>query len=168
MILGDYPTEEFGLERERWWIKQLWEAGHPLVNVTEGGQTGYPIGRPQSYLTRAKKSLAAKKYFESPDARARMSAITKKLWESTEHRTKMLAVVTGRVGTPEMRAKLSVANVGKSYTSDTKAKISEALKKLWASPEYRTKMSMAHKGKPWSPAQRAAYERRFTKGGTNA
>jgi len=86
---------------------------------------------------------------------------------SEEHRKKLSAAKQGNrnaAGTrsPEQRAKIAAAlrgnknALGHRLTPEQKEHHSAAM----ASPETKAKLSAIHKGKPWSPARRAAQERR--------
>jgi len=185
LILGAYSTREIGLEYEKWWIRRLHEAGHPLTNICEGGN-GSVVGRQVSYLTRVKMSAAARRMFAaSPETRAKISVANKGRHLSAETRAKIGIASRGRHHSPEARAKISAAMKGKPWSQarraadtletrkkislakkgrpwspETRAKIAEIHKSKPCCPQTRAKLSDAHKGRPWSPARRAAYERR--------
>ena len=140
LVLGAYSSREIGLDNERFWIRRLWEAGHPLANVAEGG-CGSIAGREISYLTRAKISAAMKGKRLSPETLAKRSAAMK-----------------GKRHSPETRARISAANMGKHPSRETRAKLSAAAKGKHFSAETRARMAAAKRGKPWSIARWAAHD----------
>ncbi len=120
-------------------IDTMWDEGHDLLNVAEGGD-GFTSeemkrmwDRPEA---RARASAATTKYFEDhPEARAKASAIKKQYYE--DH--------------PEARAKSSVAM--KQYFEDhpeALAKRSAAVKRSKNNPEARARNS-ATRNREWAP-----------------
>ena len=154
LVLGAYPTRESGLEHERWWIKRLFNSGHLLENIAEGGQPGGPLGGIRSYLTRSRMS-EARKGKPSPNkgkshslkTRAKMSEAQKGRQISPAHRAKLSEATNRLWNDPEYRAKVSKAHQGKTLSDETRVKISKAGKKRYEDPTEREKTSAA--GKRW-------------------
>jgi hypothetical protein len=177
LTLGAYLTSEIGLDREKWWIKRLLESGHPLTNISEGGDPGYPLGQSVSYLTRARRSAAKKGHTASLETRAKMSAAMMGNQNALGHertdeeRANISAKMRDHDVSPETRAKMSVAQTKRFESPEERTKISMAKRGQipWnrgrtASHEARDNQSKAHKGKPWSLARREAYERKYNLG----
>ena len=154
IILGAYATSEIGLEKERYWIKRLFNLGHPLKNIAGGGQPGGPLGGTRSYLTRFRMS-EARKGKTSPnkgkshslETRAKMSEAQKGRQISPAHRAKLSEATNRFWNDPEYRAKVSKAHQGKTLSDETRVKISKAGKKRYEDPTEREKTSAA--GKRW-------------------
>ena len=72
LSLGSYPTRDVGLEQEKWWIKRLICAGHPLTNVSDGGQ-GSILGRTVSKLSRSRMSAARVGLKHSEEVKTKIS-----------------------------------------------------------------------------------------------
>lgn len=177
-IMESLPNRKMGLERERYWISNLFETGEPLVNIAVGGNAGIP-GLEKSYLTKARISASLKGHSMSPETRAKISVAKKGRPHSAETRAKISATTKGRPGkplsletrlkigmaqkgkpqSPELIAKRSAGLMGRYVSPETRAKISAAQKGKYIPPETCAKMSAAKKGKPWSVARRVAYER---------
>lgn len=184
ITLGAYPTREIGLECEMWWIKRLHEAGHPLTNISEGGNGPYP-GIEKSYLTRMRLSTALKGKRRPPEVGMKVSLANKgRPWSEKERasherflcspageiwRAKLSAAHKGRPWTaaqraaslrPETRTKRSTAQMGKRASPEARANMSDAHKGRRPSQETRAKRSAALKDRPWSAARRMAEELR--------
>jgi len=144
LVLGAYPTRELGLERERWWIRRLWKAGHPLTNITEGSN-GAIVGATRSYLTRERISVANKKRWASPEARAKQSAKLRGRIISAETRARLSAAHIGKSASLEARIKMSATRTGKCHSLESRAKIASANSRRIISDETRAKMSESAK-----------------------
>lgn len=112
--------------------------------------------------------------------RAKIGLANRGKGASTEHLVKLAANHRGKRFTDEHRRKLSIANRGKTLSVEHRAKISSALLGRVRSPhtaesiakmsaallgrkltsEHRARLSEAKTGKQWSPARRAAHERK--------
>lgn len=177
VVLHEVAENESWAEEERRYISCARAMGVDLVNATDGGEgaSGW-IPAPE---TRAKMSAARKgvpRGPASPEARAAMSVAHRGVSKgppSPETCAAISAALTGvplsskrraamiaAARTPERRAASSAARTGVPRSPETCAAMSAS----WT-PERRAAqgeaMSVAHKGVPWSPARRAAYERRF-------
>ena len=128
LVLGAYPTQHIGLEQERRWIRRLLDAGHSLINISDGGTYSIP-GRSISELTRARMSAARKGKTHpghpiSVKNRAALSRAVIGVHKSAEHKTKLSLAMTGRRHTPEAIAKMVAAHTGRKHTMETRAKMS--------------------------------------------
>jgi len=157
LVLGAYPSAAVGLEQERWWIKRLYDKGHPLTNKSDGGTPGFTKGH--SEISRRKMSIAKKGLPAwnkgrplSPETRAKLSAALKgkKAWNKGVPNTAQ----KGKPISAEQKAKISASNKGKKRTPEMIARLSEAHlgqpawnKGIPNSPEARRKISMALKGR---------------------
>lgn len=143
--LGRYHSpEEIWLEMDKCEIRchSCHTTRHKLGNK-------YNFGHVDSLELRARKSAIATERFKDPAERAKMS-------ESLRGNQNNL----GRVFSTKTRAKISASLKGVLKSPTARANNSTAAKKLWGDPTYRAKQSTTRTGVPWSPAQRAAYERR--------
>jgi hypothetical protein len=157
LVLGAYGSVREALERERWWIKRLHDAGHPLTNISDGGTPGYFLGV-HSSLTRERFSKAHRGHAIPTQQRAKISASMKGKRNALGYRH-----------APEVYAARAVAQkghrgymLGRRHTADTKAKMSAAHKGnhyrgtgFHHSVETRAKMSAAHKGLKYQPRRKA-------------
>ena len=158
LTLGAYPSREIGLLEERAWIARLYAAGHPLINKSDGGEMGYPIGRAASNLTRARMSAAKLGRTMSHETKAKISAANTGKPRSAEYRAKISAAKIGKPGhllSTENKAKLLAANLGKPMSDRTKAKISAAHLGKSESTQTKAKISAGHRGKSLSPKHKA-------------
>src|SRR3989304_6303171 len=144
LILGAYATREIGLDRERWWIKRLYEAGHPLRNIRDGGAGGV-VGQKRSYLTRSRMSAGQKGRICSAATRIKLSEAAKRQFASWEMRARVSAALRDHPVLPKTRIKMSAAKIGRRHSEKHRANISAATK---------------GKSKPWSQARWTAQERR--------
>lgn len=179
-VLEACSTYELVLRQERYWIKKLFEAGEPLINIAIGGSGSAP-GLKRSYLTkarisatlkgrtispewRAKISMARMGQRASPETRAKLRAGAKhRPTQSVETRAKRSATLMGHSLSPETRAKISTAHKGKLISAETRAKISKAQKGKIKSAETRAKLSAVKTGRPWTAAERVAQEHRHAR-----
>lgn len=158
LTLGAYPSREIGLLEERAWIARLYGAGHPLINKSDGGEMGYPIGRAASNLTRARMSASHLGHAMSYKTKAKISAANTGKPKSAEHRAKISSAKIGKPGHPlsaENKAKLLAANRGKPMSAKTKAKLSAAQLGKSESAQTKARMSAGRRGKSLSPKHKA-------------
>ena len=136
MTLGAYPTREIGLDSERRWIQRLHIAGHPLINICEGGNAGI-TERDVSYLTRARLSETQRGRVRSPETRAKMSKAqkgTKFRSLSIQHKRRISEALTGHSVSSETRDKIGAANRNKVRSPELRARISKTLRNRTVSP----------------------------------
>jgi len=142
---------------------------------------GSALGLKHSAESRARMSAACKRRKYKPlseEHKANISAAhkgKKKGPRSAEHRAKLSSAHMGKKHGPhseETKAKISAANMGNKSSLGRK-NTPEAIAKLSAfnkgnkyalghkrTNAHKAKISKARKGKPWTPAQRAAYNKR--------
>lgn len=139
-VLGNYPDRTTGLENEKRWIRLFQEAGHQLINVSEGGEYG-KLGRKVTRLTRDKLSVSMT---------GKQNRLGKR--HSLETRSKISLAHIGKHHSFETRVKLSVASkgnrgfLGKHHSQETRMKMSKTRKGKPLSLETRVKMSLAKIG----------------------
>jgi hypothetical protein len=141
---------------EKRWILALREQGHPLTNISPGGD-GFP-GYVHSADTRRKISEAKQGVPRSPADRAKMSASHLTRDRSPEELEQITALGRGWKGktrSPETRAKMSAAKQGRPRSPETIAKVAAALRGRTLNSEQRAKLSQALTGKVRSPETRA-------------
>lgn len=112
---GDWKEHEIDL------IRYCRLTGHPLTNLTDGGEGGSGI-------------------ITTEQQRAALSARSKARWADPAYREKALAALRKAGKDPESRARRSVAAKSSSNRPEVKAKISQAQKEKWSDPEYKQNM----------------------------
>ena len=134
------------------WENRFFRALKPEYNIALNA-TAPMLGRKHSPGTKVKQSIAKKGKKLGP--------------QPLEQIANRVAANTGKKRSPEQCARMSEAAVGRKcpppFTSEHRANISAAnigKHNIPHTPETLVKMSRAKKGKPWTPARRAAQERR--------
>ena len=125
IVVGAYNSREEGFRQERLWMERLFDAGHPLINIAEGGMGGKP-GISPSFLTRSRMSAAL----------LGNTHMTGKILPE-ETKRKISLALTGRITSEVHRRNLSKALLG---NTNSRGKV--------LSEEHRRKLSEAKKGKP--------------------
>lgn len=139
-------TKEEACDVEVAVISGLRKIGFDLLNITNGGQSGF-AGRAFTPEHCAKLSAALKGKAFTQERRANISAAMK--GKVSWHR--------GRKRSPETCAKISAAKLGvkiKPCTPEHRAEIAKALKGRRRSPETIAKMSASLSGRKLAPAHR--------------
>ena len=161
LTLGIYPSRKIGFKQERWWIKRLGAAGHPLTNVNDGG-CGKPLGITPSNLTRARMSKSKignqnlLGYKHTPETKARISKNNTGKTHSIETKARMSKSHMGNNGTlghkhtTEARARISRSLLGNKNALGNKNTLGHKL-----TPEHRAKLSKSGMGKKFSTEHRA-------------
>jgi group I intron endonuclease len=164
IVLEECPFDIWA-EREIFWIAKAKEDGHPLTNITTGGE-GSP-GQEWSQESRDKVALARSGQKASPEARRNMSRAfmgrpsnNKGKRTSFEIRMKISAAHEGKHLSEETKRKIGLAHKGKHLplrgtpSDEIRAKISRRLKGRAVRPsgwhhteETKRKMSQMKKGK---------------------
>lgn len=125
---------------ERKWIRHFQDAGADLVNVAEGGYSGFRV----SDESRRKMSAAKAGRTLTPEHRARIGAASRGRRLSEEQKAKLSAARRGHVVSEETRAKLSEIarnRPHRKHTEESRAKMAEAKRQNWADPEFRARTS---------------------------
>lgn len=138
-------------EQEKFWIKKFREEGHPITNLTGGGD-GAPLGHNFTPEHRAKISAALKDVPKSDEHRQKLSEAKKGTGHSEETRKKISKIVKGRKHSEETKAKIAKSHKGITHTDESKKKISDNRKAKFAdgtliSPTQGKKLSAETKAK---------------------
>lgn len=152
-IVARMTSEIDAFEHEKELIRFYRTQGHPLCNLTDGGDgsSGYSHteqSREKISLTNTGKKRTPEQNKRNSDAR-----IGKPLKEGVG--AKISASNKGRVVSAETRAKISSSHVGMKPSKEACEKISRANKGRIRSPEFKAKIVAARTGKVCSSATRA-------------
>lgn len=169
-IVAQWSSEVDAFEHEKFLIACFRDMGHPICNMTDGGEG--MSGRKPSHETRAKISASHMGLTVSDETRRKIGDANRGRPRSPEAHQKIIAAQTGLKRSPETCKRMSKAQAGRVVSEEARAKIAAALtgrkrdiatlEKLRAianSPERRAKQSVAMKGRPWSEARRAAQKK---------
>lgn len=157
-------------EAEVRWIATYREQGHPLTNLTTGGEGC--VGLVPSLEAREKMAVAKRGKKRTPEAikkcadanrgkkrtpevAARMAAARVNRAHTPETKAKIAATVTGFRHTPEAKAKIAAAGQGRFVSEETKAKIREKHLGKTLSVEHRRKLSEAKQGRTLTEGHKA-------------
>lgn len=162
-IVARWASESDAFEHEKLLIACFRDMGHPLCNLTDGGDgiSGYQhtektraefFGKPLSAESKAKIGNANRGRVRSADVRARISETLSGRPRDPETKAKISAANKGKVRTAEVRAEIVKALTGRTASAATKAKMSASR----STPERRAQHSAAMAGRPWSEARRTA------------
>jgi predicted GIY-YIG superfamily endonuclease len=146
----DMDAEEIADEAE---CRRL---GYDLLNLIPCGSIP-PNSKGRKYTPEVVASKTAARW--TPEACARQSAVMTGRTHTPETLTKMSKASPRRRHTPEDKARQSAVMTGRKQTPEHISKKSEAVR-----GRHFTKLSAAKKDKPWSPARRAAHERKKDRG----
>ncbi len=171
-IAAEWSTEREALDHEIFLIDTFRELGHPLVNMTNGGDG--MSGFSPSLESRLAKSDSMTRHWADPDAREahlaaiacektrkRMSIAAKERWRDPDKRVSASASVAASVRRKDVREKISstlsrwwsdgqnkqrmsVVLRAAAARPEQKARASAAKKKLWQSDAYVKKMDAIH------------------------
>lgn len=163
-IAAPWSTEAEAFEHEKFLIACFRDMGHPLSNLTDGGEG--VSGLKFSDEARARMVQRQTGKTVSAEVRAKMSATHKAMGPhpnsiaalrgrpvSSETRARMSAAHRGRTVPKERREQISATLTGRPLSEERKAVLKAAMNR----PEVKAKQTAARKGKPWSAARRAAY-----------
>lgn len=151
-VLHEVAENESWQEEERRYIFIARGMGVDLVNSTDGGE-GSP-GRIFSPEQRAAVGNRHRGGTHSPEHCAAIGAASKEMWGDPEYR-KQQTKSRKAAWTPERRAALRAVMDERTTPEYC------ATQSAWWTPERRAVKSAQKTGVPWSPARRAAYERRW-------
>jgi hypothetical protein len=126
--LSDEAALALEIQRIAFWRA----AGHPLCNLTDGGE-----GAPGMRL--------------SPEAREKIRAAHLGRKRSPEMCENIRRSMIGRTASPASREKMRDAHLGQKFSEERKAKISAGLRGHTISSETRQKIRMAQVGKILAP-----------------
>lgn len=122
-------------EAEIRWVSKLREEGHPLTNITNGGE-GTSGWSPSNDFREQKRAHMTRLWAECPE--------------------KMRASQREAMKDPEVREKLRLKALERQATPEIVAKQSEAQRRRWADPEARARAEAGLKKAASDPARRAA------------
>lgn len=142
-ILEEVPDLALLIHREQFWMDLL-DACSPSKGFNASPTAGSPLGCRHTPESKAKMSAARKGEKKPPftDAhRAALSAAAKRRFESADARAELSAKLTGgkKTFTEETKNKIRAANRLRNKTPEMRAKVSAALGKLRGTPEAREK-----------------------------
>lgn len=126
-ILATWESEEDAFQHEKLLIACFRDMGHPLVNLTDGGEG--MSGCRHSAETKVKISECARLQWSSVDARVAQAEKTRQ-----------------RMAIPEARAVLSERAKQRMSSPEARRTLSERARNQMASPEVRTKLSLRMSG----------------------
>lgn len=153
-VLHEVSEGESWAEEERRYISCARALGMDLVNLTDGGDG------PSGWVPTS-ETLAAMSAAWTAERRLAQSKARTGVPNSPEQNAAISAAQTGVPHSPKRRATQSARMTGVPLSPKHYAGMCAAAR----TPERRAArgaaMGVAHKGVPWSPARRAAYERRF-------
>lgn len=168
-IAAHWPTESEAFEHERFLIACFRDTGHPLCNMTDGGEGASGVvpseetreklaaalrGRNRPAEVKEKISLANKGKKRTPEQNERNADAQRGKKISAEHIAAIVAANTGRVCSEETRSKIGAAHLGKTNSAEARAKISAANRGRVRSPEFCAMASQKLTGRLVSEATR--------------
>ena len=159
-----WGTEKEAFDHERFLIGCFRSMGHPLTNMTDGGEG--IVGVVCTPETRAKISAAKLAWtaeqkerqlaaLRSPEVRAKISAAGKGRKLSAEHIAKTMAKQTGRKMSQETKDRIAATKRGRTLSAVTRRKMSIARTGQKRTAEQRATMSAAQRGRVVSEETRA-------------
>jgi len=152
-VLAYWPTEEEAFTHEKFLISCFRELGHPLVNLTDGGDG--PAGWVPSDETRKRMSIAfsGRKYSDATKAKQRVA--TAASWGDPEIRTKRALGIKQAHSRPEVKVKKAASAIAALLKPGARERIRAAALKVWADPNLRARHSVIIKNAHASPEARA-------------
>lgn len=130
------------------WIKHYRDLGHPITNLTNGGDGS---GKKLTPAQKKKIGDANRGKVRSAETRARLSAAHKGYKHTPEQTAKIAAANRGRKQSEEVLRRRR----GRKMSSEAVAKSAEARRGQQRSPEVRAKMRASHLGKRLAPEHAA-------------
>jgi len=121
-VIENNLTWEEACEGEKFYIREYRNEGHPLTNMTDGGDG--PLGRRHSDEARAK--MRGRRAPLSAGHKAQISVIHLGKIISTETKVKMSIAATGRKHSTETKTKISAVKLGKKMSTKTRENMSTA------------------------------------------
>lgn len=144
-LAARWDTAPEALQHEIFLIEMFRELGHPLVNMTNGGDgsSGFKPG-PE---TIAKKSIVMKEHWGDAAARsARMIVLS-----SEETRSKMSASAKMRFKNPDQLSAITEINRSRARDPARRSAASVSMRAIWSDDEYRQKTSAKMRATRGSP-----------------
>lgn len=138
-ILATWDSEEDAFEHERVLIACFRDLGHPLVNLTDGGEGA--SGAVRSEETLAKMSEKARQQWADPEARAALAERQRQRWSDPDARAALAEHARQRMSTPEARQALSERSRQQWADPRARAAQAERARRQWADPDARARMS---------------------------
>lgn len=156
-----FASEAEAFEHEKFLIACFRDIGHPLANLTDGGEG--PSGLKHGPETRKRLSEVQKGRKRTPEQVAATAEGNRGQRRTPEQRAKMAQAQVGRECKDETRQKLREINSGKMMSAEARAKISAALKGRKKTPEAVANAQAARKAKGYTWAGAAAHKAWETK-----
>jgi hypothetical protein len=171
-IVARWRTAQEAYDHEIFLIDTMRRLGHPLVNMTDGGEGGN--GCRPDFKTRAQKAKSMREHWSqqgvrnkrmaamsAADTRLKMSESSRAKWQRDEFRDHMTAVNRARAADPAFRVKVSAslrrlwedeeyksrsvaAMLAGRETPQARLNASTALSAKWQDPAYSSKLKAIH------------------------